>query len=48
MVHTVTLAWPRIPEAPEEEDISKDFLSNVAVRVESRPVYRTGITDVKT
>jgi phospholipid-binding lipoprotein MlaA len=49
MVHTVTLAWPRIPEASEEdEDISKDFLSNVAVRVESRPVYRTGITDVKT
>jgi phospholipid-binding lipoprotein MlaA len=49
-VHTVTLAWPRIPEAPEEggEDISKDFLSNVAVRVESPPYYRTRLTDVKT
>jgi phospholipid-binding lipoprotein MlaA len=47
MVHTVTLAWPRIPEA-SEEDISKDFLSNVSVRVESSPYYRTRITDVKT
>jgi hypothetical protein len=34
------------PRAPEE-DVSKDFLSNMSIRVESRPYYRSRLSNVK-
>ena len=37
-------AWS--PQAPEE-DVSKDFLSNVCIRVESGPYYRGRLSNVK-